>query len=658
MNLQYRADIDGLRAIAVLAVLLFHTEVPGFSGGFVGVDIFFVISGFLITSIILKEINAGTFSIANFYERRIRRIFPALFPVILFSLAVGAYLFDYKAFKDLGQSITATTLFSSNILFWRESGYFAAPSLQKPLLHTWSLAVEEQFYIFFPLALLAINRFLKQKYFAWVIVAFILSFAASVYGVYKAPGATFYLVPTRAWELMVGSILALGVLPSPSSPVTRNTLSIAGMSLIIYSIIFYTEATLFPGHNALAPVIGSGLIIYSVRGGGTSLVTKLLSVRPMVFIGLISYSLYLWHWPLIVFSKYLMFREFTWIDSSLIILASFIFAIASWKFIEQPFRGKTPLLPSRKKLFAYASATMIIAAGIGGMIHVQDGMWWRYPDTKVIVKQYNWDWKDKKVYGTLEQNPANVRPGILGSSEVKPSFIVWGDSHAMAILPAIDIAAKKSSIAGYVTTHSNAPAIQGIQHLNERHSYFDLKLLNKNVLNFIQSHPEINVVLLAARWSSYFGGKATVSGDIHLGLIETVQTLTELGKVVVLVCDYPTLENYGSPRAFYLSKRFPWLYPNPVALINIPTQQTHQTLNLNTCNFFDKLSGKYGVAVLKQDKPFFNGSSQLIVAMNGVPLYRDASHLSTFGSKQLAPLYEEFFEKRMNKITVGPDHGE
>jgi len=274
MPLKYRPDIDGLRAIAVLAVLFFHTGVPGFSGGFVGVDIFFVISGFLITSIILKDIKEEQFSIARFYERRIRRIFPALFPVIAFTLAVGAYLFDANAFKDLGQSITATTLFSSNILFWRESGYFAAASFTKPLLHTWSLAVEEQFYIFFPLALVFIHRFLKSRYILWIGIAIILSLGASIWGVYYKPSATFYLVPTRAWELLAGSVLALGVLPNPSSAWLRNLLSATGLGLIMYSVGFYTEATLFPGHNAIAPVMGAWLIIYSNRGGVRQSSTK------------------------------------------------------------------------------------------------------------------------------------------------------------------------------------------------------------------------------------------------------------------------------------------------------------------------------------------------------------------------------------------------
>ena len=266
--MKYRADIDGLRAIAVLSVIFFHTGIPGFSGGFVGVDVFFVISGYLITSIILKDIQSGQFSIARFYERRIRRIFPALFPVISFTLVVATFLFDPISFESFGKSITATTIFGSNILFWRESGYFDASAITKPLLHTWSLAVEEQFYIFFPLLLIAINRFSKNRYFQWILGICVFSLLTSIYGVYTHQVATFYLVPTRAWELLFGSLLSLGVIPELKSNVHRNIVSIIGLGLIIFSVGFYNESTLFPGISAMAPVMGSSFIIYSGMGGG------------------------------------------------------------------------------------------------------------------------------------------------------------------------------------------------------------------------------------------------------------------------------------------------------------------------------------------------------------------------------------------------------
>ena len=268
MPLQYRPDIDGLRALAVMVVILFHADIPGFSGGFVGVDIFFVISGFLITSIILKEINADNFSISRFYERRVRRIFPALFFVLAFTLIASYIIFYYKDFEAFGESLIATTLFASNILFWSQSGYFDTVATTKPLLHTWSLAVEEQFYIFFPLLLVAINRVSKSRYFGWLLCISLCSFFASIYGIYNHPVATFYLVPTRAWELLFGSLFAIGVIPELQSNFHRNILSILGLGFIAFSVFVYTELTLFPGVAALAPVMGAGMIIYSGTGGG------------------------------------------------------------------------------------------------------------------------------------------------------------------------------------------------------------------------------------------------------------------------------------------------------------------------------------------------------------------------------------------------------
>ena len=290
MVIKYRPDIDGLRAIAVLSVIFFHTGISGFSGGFVGVDVFFVISGYLITSIILKDIKSGEFSIARFYERRIRRIFPPLFTVITFTVVVSAFLFDSNSFESFGRSITATTFFCSNVLFWKESGYFDASSITKPLLHTWSLAVEEQFYIFFPLLLIGITRFSKNRYLQWIVGISLVSLMMSIIGVYTHQVITFYLLPTRAWELLFGSFLSLEVIPKLESNVQRNLVSFIGLSLIIFSICFYTESTLFPGVAALAPVLGASFIIHSGKGGA-SIVKKLLSYKPIVYIGLISYSL-------------------------------------------------------------------------------------------------------------------------------------------------------------------------------------------------------------------------------------------------------------------------------------------------------------------------------------------------------------------------------
>jgi peptidoglycan/LPS O-acetylase OafA/YrhL len=650
MKFAYRPDIDGLRAVAVLSVLFFHTEVSGFSGGFVGVDIFFVISGFLITTILLKDIRNGDFSIARFYERRIRRIFPALFPVIAVAFAVGAYLFEANAFKDLGKSITATTLFSSNILFWKESGYFDASSVQKPLLHTWSLAVEEQFYIFFPLALVFINRYLKSQYLFWILIVMSLSLGISIWGVYNEPSMTFYLVPTRAWELLAGAVLALGVLPNLSSVLLRNLLSIAGLGLIVFSVIFYTEETLFPGHNAIVPVLGASLVIYSGNGDDSTIIANFLKAKPMVFVGMISYSLYLWHWLIISFSKYLMFRPFNWSERLYIILASIIISTLSWRFIEQPFRGKYPLVSDSKRLFAYSAYVMFFVSMIGVLIYLQKGMPYRYPETNAVSVQAKWDWHSNLVYGNLEQESNNVKPGRCGLSGAMPSFLLWGDSHAMSLIPGIDEKSKAYGLQGYIATHSTCPPVLKINIEGDR--VFNEVEFNENVFHFIHDHPEIRVVFLASGWSiyddRYFNELAhsdTVRYDLlQRGLKNTVDELVRMGRKVVLISDIPTLKIDENIRYSYLAIRFPDYYRNTGYVARSRYEYDEENRF-----FIDKIikivDGK-NVILLNSWDVLFDKKGQCQYIINNTPLYKDGSHLSTFGSQYVAAVFDEIFIRK------------
>lgn len=261
--MQYRADIDGLRSIAIIPVVLYHAGVSLFRGGYVGVDVFFVISGYLITSILLEDIEKNRFSLELFYFRRAKRIFPALFFLLFISYFLCYYLFVPEDFKRFAKSFVATLLFSSNIIFWRESGYFDINSELKPLLHTWSLSVEEQFYIFFPLFLYFMTKKLRKKLNLTIIAIFAISLFISIWGVYNKPSATFYLLPTRAWELMLGAILAIGVLKPINTKFAREALSFFGFLLIVISIFFYDKNTLFPGYAALLPCLGTFLIIYT-----------------------------------------------------------------------------------------------------------------------------------------------------------------------------------------------------------------------------------------------------------------------------------------------------------------------------------------------------------------------------------------------------------
>src|SRR6056297_20083 len=337
--MHYRADIDGLRALAVLPVLAFHAGLAPFSGGFVGVDVFFVISGYLIAGLILPRIRAGRFSLLEFYERRARRLLPALFVVMAVSGALAAALFLPAELREFGQSAVAATLFASNVLFSRETGYFETEAALKPLLHTWSLGVEEQFYLLFPLLLMALAaRRAGRVALVPVLAALALaSLALAAWAVPRAPAFAFYLLPTRLWELMLGALLAVAPLPALRRRAVREAAAAAGLAAILWAMLRYSEATPFPGPAALLPCLGAALVIHAGASGPTA-VSRALSLGPVVFVGLISYALYLWHWPVLVFAEYAAVRELTTVETGAALALSGVLAALTWRFVERPFR--------------------------------------------------------------------------------------------------------------------------------------------------------------------------------------------------------------------------------------------------------------------------------------------------------------------------------
>jgi len=365
--MKYRPEIDGLRSIAVVPVILFHAGFSIFSGGFVGVDVFFVISGYLITTIILQAMDKGTFSLLDFYARRCRRILPALIFITLVTLPFAWTWMLPQQFKDHGQAMVAVTVFASNILFWIESGYFAPAAELKPLLHTWSLAVEEQYYLLFPLILMLFWLRSRTVATALLGVVFVISLGAAEWGWRNAPSANFYLLPFRAWELMTGSLTAIWLLRRDGDPAPNDVLSAIGLALIIGSVFVYNEDTPFPSLYALAPVLGTALVI--AFGASGTVVAKLLSLKGFVGIGLISYSAYLWHQPLFAFARLRDSVEPSHMLMGLLGLFSFVLAALTWRFIERPFR-RPWLRPSWTVLLAgLASATM---GGFGLALSVTD----------------------------------------------------------------------------------------------------------------------------------------------------------------------------------------------------------------------------------------------------------------------------------------------
>ena len=372
--MQYRSEIDGLRALAVVPVILFHAGITGFSGGFVGVDIFFVISGYLITSIICNELASGTFTIAGFYERRIRRILPALFFVMLACLPFAWWLLLPHELIAFGRSMVAVVVFVSNILFWQESDYFAADSELIPLLHTWSLAVEEQYYVLFPLLLMLCWKLGMRWLLAIIVLIGTLSLGLAVSmstGWGDDAAANFYLLPSRAWELMAGAACAFYLQRySVVKGMLSEVLSLSGLLLIVGSVVWLDDSVPFPGLYAIPPVLGTALIILGANA--TSWVGRLLSLKVLVGVGLLSYSAYLWHQPMFAFARlYLADEPPLLIMLGLGVLA-FILAFISWRFVEKPFRNRHNF--SRRQIFSMALAASILLILLAISFVALDGM--------------------------------------------------------------------------------------------------------------------------------------------------------------------------------------------------------------------------------------------------------------------------------------------
>lgn len=428
---QYRADIDGLRCLAVLPVVLFHAGFARLSGGFVGVDVFFVISGYLITGILVREMDAGQFSLGRFYERRIRRIMPAALAVTLASLICGiAFLMPPDA-RKLGESAIATTLSVANIYFYHVVDYFESASGNLPLLHAWSLGVEEQFYLVLPFVLWISIRHARRHLVAVLAGITVLSFAASLWAVAWYPKAAFYQLPFRAWELGIGALLA--VLPErPGLWRGRAWLAeaagLAGLALIGGSILLLDEMVPFPGLAALPACAGAGLVIAS--GASGTWTARLLSLPPARFVGLISYSLYLWHWPVLVLARLAVPREP--LGRVEAVLISLLLAWLSWLFIERPFRGER--MP-RGRLFALVGIATAAVLALSATLAATGGLPGRYDAATVRLAAFL-DYDPSPVYREGRCFVTDRRPepidvsACIPPADGAPRVLLMGDSHA------------------------------------------------------------------------------------------------------------------------------------------------------------------------------------------------------------------------------------
>jgi peptidoglycan/LPS O-acetylase OafA/YrhL len=497
-RLDYRPDIDGLRAIAVLAVVAFHAVPARISGGFVGVDVFFVISGFLISGIILQRVESGAWSVWAFYSRRIRRIFPALALVLLVTLAIGWWLLIPRSYSNLGLQVVGGSLFFSNFLFWWQTGYFDTTATEKPLLHLWSLGVEEQFYLLWPATLALIWRFLRWP-MAWIFCAALTSLSVSIWYAQEFPAAGFYSPASRLWELMVGSLLA-AVHVSRQNNFTRFTaampiMGICGLVLIVGSFFVLSKDMPYPGTAALVPTLGAAMLI--LAGPQAWLNNWLLSTRPIVFIGLISYPLYLWHWPLISYVS-VYGPESTGLLRLLksgALMVAFLAAVCTYYFLELPIRRY-----QLRRVAVVMSVAMIAIATVGAILYLEGGAPKRFNDAELsLLKQAE---TEESVFNSrlrpgcfLERNEVHFSNNCRGGPNA--DVFLWGDSHAADLYAGLTTLIDKPGEKIAMFTVGACPPVAGFQITK------GCLEINQQVLDQIDAIRP-NFLILSAFWTLYY----------------------------------------------------------------------------------------------------------------------------------------------------------
>lgn len=655
-SFRYRADIDGLRAVAVAPVVLYHAGVDAFSGGFVGVDVFFVISGFLITGILLRDFENDQFSILRFYERRVRRIFPALFVVLAVFTPLVLWFYLPTDAESFGWSLLGATFFSSNFVFWREAGYFDAPAQTKPLLHTWSLAVEEQFYILFPLFL---SRFAKSReaLLAGLLSVWAGSFLGSLMALEGAPSGAFYLPQSRAWELLTGALLAavpadrLRIRPRFGPSVDRlaaELLGAVGIALILYAVFSFDELTPFPGIAALAPCLGAALVIRSGASQATW-TARALSLKPVVLLGLISYSLYLWHWPALALAQYVTLGALPESTAIAIATGSVVAATISWRYVERPFRSPNALF-SRRQVFALAATVMAVAAATGLAAGQTGGFPRRFANEQLA-----------RLDRALRLNRIRLRcisAGDLcqiGADGPEPSFLIWGDSHAIAVLPGIDDLARRlgaTGLAGY--SHMCTPLV-GVHRLGDAGLCIDF---NETMLSRVRDLHSVETVILVGRWAicadaSVYENESTkpcalgLSGDdapdaertrelFVIGLANTVRGLRELGKEVVFMAQAPEV-SFSVPHALTLRERLSQPPPEGPLLTDYLRRQSRSMA------IFEQLRDRYGARIVYPHRTLCP-DDRCRIARDGESLYLDDDHLNDLGAQAISVIFEGIIE--------------
>ncbi|ACT60833.1 acyltransferase family protein [Hirschia baltica] len=636
-KLQYRPELDGLRALAVVPVILYHAGLQSLSGGFLGVDVFFVISGYLITNILYSEMSLGKFTFLGFYERRARRILPTLFLVCLACIPAAYFLLMPSDLYEFAGSLVSVNLFASNFFFWSQTDYFASSSDLKPLLHTWSLAVEEQFYIFFPFLLLAMRK-LPRKTVLYVILALSLgSFLFSVIGSRRFFDANFFLLPSRAWELGAGAAIALALGGRILSPSRLTQIgSWTGIIMVVGSYIFLDKTMLMPGLFSLFPVLGTVLIICCTGHTGT-LSTRLMTLKPMIWIGLISYSAYLWHQPIFAFARHMSLFELSLTNMIFVIGLTLVLAWLTTKYVEAPFRNRKTF--NFTKIVQVSSALCVLIIAIGIVEYSSHGM----PDRKHGLAA-NIEQAFQKTEGLSPNCHMSPLPRdcIKAGSADRKTIAVWGDSFAMHLVDGV--IASEPDVNLYQLTMHSCPPIRDATPFNpwgngQKGANWtqQCQSFNNQASQFIADNPDIDTVVLSSQFAQIVRAEYFVSNDnqhittsvetVEPKILDTIAWLKKAGKEVVIIGPMPNSDhNIGRCLAksqwFGLSgKENCLLHTNELAKGELQIE-----------GLLTDLAMHHRVLSLKNEL-CHDGVCDVMVA--NTPLYYDGGHLTTEGSRAL-----------------------
>lgn len=664
MAISYRPEVDGLRCLAVMLVILHHLGIPGFDGGFVGVDVFFVISGYLITSIILSDESGEGFSFGRFYQRRVIRLAPAYFLVLVVTSIVAGFVMLPSELLQYSRSAIYSTFFAANFFMWDTvGGYFGTGADTTPLLHLWSLAVEEQFYLFWPVSLLLLHRLFRTKVlmFSVMAIAFLLALGVSEYGALHYRAAAYYLMPTRAFELLIGALLVAfpAVRGSAVQRFGALVLSVSGMGLIIYSSIFFSKAIWFPGLNALVPCLGTALVILFTQSD-TPIVGSILTNRLVVGIGKISYPAYLWHWPIIAFLNIYLIDITPWLAVGVISLTMLLSAV-TYRFVETPARTfrsyKNGVVISGglalpAVLFA---AIAIVAVKNNGFpdrfdeaLNVRAEAVMAYADTARGRCNEGW------VSAPLPEDDC-----ILGVDEGAVDILLVGDSHANHFSGMVDVLANNAGLRGYDVTQNNTVFLvevdryyqQGdevVHHANfrARNEYIENELLPR-------SYP---YVVLGASYVRHLQGMFARDSDgpqedgeqvFVDGLYETVEKIIGYGSTPVLIKGNPTYDHDIS-RCTLNNARF-----GTAASCKMDRGDFDRKFQ-DWNGIVDKLKARFESLIVIDPSSIMCDKRFCYSELKGLPLYRDSGHLNYKGSELIGELYIERFGNPFEKRRVVP----